>query len=159
MQYYRWHVIVKHLTLLCIQYGKWADDPTFDGFPGDGLNKELIPYLLRFSFASDIKYIDKEMNTTFKVFDGFTLYINDNKNKEEIKNKLLKEIERLESEIKRSEGLLHNQNFISKAPKAKIDLETEKAQRRIAQLEAEVERQKKINELLKKVDALERKLL
>ena len=93
---------------------------------GDGLNKELIPYLLRFSFASDIKYIDKEMNTTFKVFDGFTLYINDNKNKDEIKNKLLKEIERLEGEIKRSEGLLHNQNFISKAPKAKIDLETEK---------------------------------
>ena len=37
--------------------------------------------------------------------------------------------------------------------------EIEKAQRRIAQLEAEVERQKKINELLKKVDALERNLL
>lgn len=25
-----------HKTLLCIQYGKWKDDPTFDGFPGDG---------------------------------------------------------------------------------------------------------------------------
>ena len=30
---------------------------------------------------------------------------------------------------------------------------------KLKQLEAEVERQKKINELLKKVDALERKLL
>ena len=25
-----------HKALLCIQYGKWFDDPTFDGFPGDG---------------------------------------------------------------------------------------------------------------------------
>lgn len=25
-----------HKTLLCIQYGRWFDDPTFDGFPGDG---------------------------------------------------------------------------------------------------------------------------
>ena len=65
----------------------------------------------------------KNSNLSFSISD---IYINDNKNKEEIKNKLLKEIERLESEIKRSEGLLHNQNFISKAPKAKIDLETEK---------------------------------
>lgn len=45
-----------------------------------------------------------------------------------------------------------------KKPKTELN-EIEKAQRRIAQLEAEVERQKKINELLKKVDALERKLL
>lgn len=25
-----------HTTLLCIQYGKWKDDPAFNGFPGDG---------------------------------------------------------------------------------------------------------------------------
>lgn len=25
-----------HKALLCIQYGKWFDDPTFDGFQGDG---------------------------------------------------------------------------------------------------------------------------
>lgn len=25
-----------HKTLLCIQYGKWLDDPTFNGFSGDG---------------------------------------------------------------------------------------------------------------------------
>jgi len=25
-----------HKTLLCMQYGKWLDDPSFGGFPGDG---------------------------------------------------------------------------------------------------------------------------
>ena len=34
--YYKKEDTDAHKTLLCIQYGKWADDPTFDGFPGDG---------------------------------------------------------------------------------------------------------------------------
>lgn len=27
---------ISHRTLLCIQWGKWYDDPTFEGFDGDG---------------------------------------------------------------------------------------------------------------------------
>ncbi|MBR5048783.1 MAG: valine--tRNA ligase [Erysipelotrichaceae bacterium] len=41
-------------------------------------------------------------------------------------DKLLKEQARLEGEIRRSEGMLNNQNFIAKAPKEKIDNEKEK---------------------------------
>ncbi len=37
-----------------------------------------------------------------------------------------KELERLTKEIKRCEGMLNNQNFISKAPEAKVNAEKEK---------------------------------
>ena len=45
---------------------------------------------------------------------------------EEEKAKLEKEIGHLQKEIQRAEGMLNNQNFIAKAPKAKIDQERNK---------------------------------
>ena len=47
-------------------------------------------------------------------------------NKDEILAKLNEQKEHLENEIKRSENLLNNPNFINKAKKEKIDLEKEK---------------------------------
>lgn len=45
---------------------------------------------------------------------------------EEEKTKLEKEIGHLQKEIQRAEGMLKNQNFIAKAPKAKVDQERDK---------------------------------
>ena len=41
-------------------------------------------------------------------------------------NEATKELERLESEIKRSQSMLSNEKFISKAPKEKVDEEKNK---------------------------------
>jgi len=46
--------------------------------------------------------------------------------KEEVIKKLLATKAKLESEIKRSENMLSNQSFISKAPEAKINAEKAK---------------------------------
>ena len=45
---------------------------------------------------------------------------------EKEKERLLKEEKRLISEVKRSNGMLNNQKFLEKAPKAKVDEEKEK---------------------------------
>ena len=42
-------------------------------------------------------------------------------NKEEELLKINKELDKLESEIKRSEGILSNKSFLEKAPEAKVD--------------------------------------
>lgn len=47
-------------------------------------------------------------------------------NLEEEQAKLEKEIDHLRKEIQRAEGMLNNQNFVSKAPKAKVDQERNK---------------------------------
>ena len=47
-------------------------------------------------------------------------------NKEEAMKKLLEKKAKLESELSRSEKMLSNESFISKAPKAKIDAEKQK---------------------------------
>ncbi len=58
--------------------------------------------------------------------------------------KLNSQKEKLEFEVQRSKTILSNENFINKAPQAKIDLEKEKLQNYINQLEAII---KKINEI------------
>lgn len=45
---------------------------------------------------------------------------------EEETKKLSKEVDRLQNEIKRSEGMLNNPGFVNKAPKEKVDAEKEK---------------------------------
>ncbi len=47
-------------------------------------------------------------------------------NKDEEIARLTKELERLEKEIARSEGMLNNPSFVSKAPEAKVALEKQK---------------------------------
>ena len=63
-------------------------------------------------------------------------------NEEEEKAKLMKEQQRLMQEIKRAEGMLSNQNFVSKAPPAKIEEEKKKYENYKAQLAIVSERLK-----------------
>lgn len=55
--------------------------------------------------------------------------------KEEELKKLKLELEKLNSEIQRAEGMLSNENFVAKAPASKIELEKEKLAKFIAQKE------------------------
>lgn len=64
------------------------------------------------------------------------------------KEKLTKEIEHLEKEIKRASGMLSNPNFVSKAPEAKVKQEKEK----LASYQEKLEMTKaQLNEILKKI--------
>ena len=54
------------------------------------------------------------------------LYIEDEISKEELEAKKAKDIAFLKAEIARSEGMLNNPNFVSKAPKEKVELEKNK---------------------------------
>ncbi|UWD34258.1 valine--tRNA ligase [Mesomycoplasma molare] len=69
----------------------------------------------------------EENNVSLLKTDNFEIYINlsiehQNKEKERIRN----EIKTIEFEIQRAENMLKNQNFISKAPKEKVENEEKK---------------------------------
>ena len=82
---------------------------------------DLYPYLTRFAFAKSLKETNEEVkNATSIILPKVSLYIFDGIDKEELKNKLLKEVESIKNEIKRSEGMLNNKNFLDKAPEAKV---------------------------------------
>lgn len=87
----------------------------------------LKDYIGRFCFADEIRFNSNEVNNCFSFeLNKTTLFIQSNVNKDEILAKLNEQKEHLENEIKRSENLLNNPNFINKAKKEKIDLEKEK---------------------------------
>lgn len=67
-------------------------------------------------------------NAVTLVFNDFTLYmpLNDLIDYQKEQNRLEKEIENIESEIKRASNKLSNENFVNKAPKAVVDTEREK---------------------------------
>ncbi len=73
---------------------------------------------------------DKPVSTdnVVVVLDSLTIYIptTDLVDIEEVLNNLLKDKARLESELQRSEKMLSNESFVSKAPAAKIEAEREK---------------------------------
>ena len=108
-------------------------------FPG------FLDYLKRFSF-SDIKLIDSDANEKGEshVYNEAELFIASQIDKSELLAKLDKEIENLQSEIKRCENMLNNPNFISKAPEAKIALEKEKLAKHQENLSVLLEKKKKI---------------
>ena len=90
---------------------------------------DLTDYISRFSFASSLKIVENDVsNSTNIIYKNLTLFIVDNIDKNELKNNLENELQKIESEIKRSEGLLNNENFVNKAPQAKLDLEKNKYQ-------------------------------
>ena len=60
------------------------------------------------------------------VYKNLNLYIEDEISKEELEAKKAKDIAYLQAEIKRSEGMLNNPNFVSKAPQEKVELERNK---------------------------------
>lgn len=107
--------------------------------------KELEKYLSRYSFAKSLTLTKEDVKDGSSIIlDSFTLYIKDSVNKDELKEKLEKDLEKIKSELKRSEGLLGNPNFLNKAPKAKIDLEKSKYESYKAQFD---EISKKLNNL------------
>ncbi len=62
--------------------------------------------------------------------------------KEALREKLLVEKDRLQGEIKRSEGMLSNKNFVDRAPEAKVNEEKEKFEeykRQMALVEKQLE--------------------
>ena len=65
--------------------------------------------------------------------------------KEEEKRKLLAEQEKLNKEIARAEGMLSNQNFVAKAPAAKIQAEKDKLEKFKVQLQIVEERLQQLN--------------
>lgn len=90
----------------------------------------LISYIERFTFASKIELIDKEeANLTSLVINDGIIYIDDDISKDEKLKKLNEQLENINKEIFRSENLLNNEKFLSKAKKEKVDEEKEKYQK------------------------------
>ena len=86
-------------------------------------------YLARFAFAKQL-VIEAEINAlkgdVAFFYSSFDLLIEEAVDKSELLAKLAKEEERLRFEISRSEAMLANERFLSKAPSDKIRLEKEK---------------------------------
>jgi len=84
-------------------------------------------YLARFSFAKEIVVVEKTSSKGMRyAYKDMNLYIEDDISKEELEAKKAKDIAFLKAEIARSEGMLNNANFVSKAPKEKVELERAK---------------------------------
>ena len=94
-------------------------------------------YLERFTFATLIFENDPEVLKAYNIYiyGNIEMAIEQQIDKEELIAKLDKEIAMLKSEVERSEKMLSNPGFVSKAPEAKINLEKEKLAKNKAQLE------------------------
>ena len=88
---------------------------------------ELTKYLARYSFAKSLEEVKNDVKGTSSIIlPNITIFVKDSVDKEEIKAKLTKDLEKIASEIKRSEGMLNNERFLAKAPKDKIESEKQK---------------------------------
>lgn len=93
--------------------------------------KEVFPgfeaYLSKFGFAKEIVIAKKTDSKGMRyAYKDMNLYIEDEISSEELAKKKKKDIAYLKAEIARSENMLNNPNFVSKAPKEKVDLERQK---------------------------------
>ncbi len=94
---------------------------------GENIFKGFEEYLARFSFAKEIILTSKTTSKGMRfAYKKMNLYIEDEISKEELEAKRAKDIAFLKAEIARSEGMLNNPNFVSKAPKEKVELEKNK---------------------------------
>lgn len=94
---------------------------------GENIFKGFEEYLARFSFAKEIILTSKSTSKGMRfAYKKMNLYIEDDISKEELEAKRAKDIAFLKAEIARSEGMLNNPNFVSKAPKEKVELEKNK---------------------------------
>ena len=91
-------------------------------------------YLKRFLFASSVEQNAKLRGDSF-VYEGATLTVEEDVDVETLRANLLKEEEKLVFEVSRSQKMLANPGFIAKAPKEKIDAETEKLNANQAKLD------------------------
>ncbi len=83
-------------------------------------------FLKRFSFASEVRITSSSLQGSVYIYDGYTMSVEEDIDKDALKAKLLDEKEHLLSEISRGEKMLGNENFVKKAPAEKVKLEQEK---------------------------------
>jgi len=100
----------------------------------DALFPKFEDYLTRFTFAKSINILteNKETNGMIYTYPNATMIVNADIDPKEVKERLKKELININNEIKRSEGMLNNPSFLSRAPEIKINLEKEKYQKYLA---------------------------
>ncbi len=99
--------------------------------------KGIEDYLTRFLFAKEIKVLPEGKGDSL-VYNGLTLFLELDIDKDELLASLNKEKEAILFEINRSEKMLSNPGFLAKAPKEKVAIEQEKLEENKAKL-AEIE--------------------
>jgi len=99
---------------------------------------KIQEYLQRFLFAKSVEEKSKLRGDAF-VYEGTTLTIEEDVDVETLRENLLKERERLQSEVLRGEKMLGNPGFLAKAPKEKVAVEQEKLEGNKTKL-AEIEK-------------------
>ncbi len=107
---------------------------------------EFLTYLNRFTF-SEVKVIGNEINNMkgeIKVYNEADLLIVNEAGKDELIARIDKEIEFEQNEIARGEKMLNNPNFISKAPKEKVELERSKLNQHKENLASLIEKKKNL---------------
>lgn len=96
------------------------------------VSSDFAILLNRFTFSEfEIKDDLSTLSGDLFTYNYGSMIISSGVSKEEARDKLEKEIAFEKSEIKRSEGMLNNPNFLAKAPKEKV--ETEKAKLKLHQ--------------------------
>ena len=90
----------------------------------------VSPYLKRFGFVSNLE-ISEENRNDYIYFDSFALAFKDSQDSNE---RILKRIEFLKGEIARSEKMLSNEAFLSKAKPEKVQSEKEKYKKYLDEL-------------------------
>lgn len=109
------------------------------------VSSDFATLLNRFTFSEfEIKDDLSSLSGELFTYNYGSMIIDSGVSKEEAREKLEKEIAFEKSEIKRSEGMLNNPNFLAKAPKEKI--ESEKAKLKLHQ-----DNLKDLEEKLKKI--------
>ena len=93
--------------------------------------KSTTNYLNKFTNPKNLEFLDNDLDAkdySVTVLSMAKIYIptSDLIDREEVIKKLLASKAKLEAELQRSEKMLSNESFISKAPKAKIDAERAK---------------------------------
>ena len=94
-----------------------------DGFE---LDDSLRAILYRMTKLVEIEATDEETIVRPTTFGKVSFIMNEIVDKKAELEKIDKELKRLESEIQRSNGMLSNEKFLSKAPKEKVEEEKEK---------------------------------
>ncbi|MCR4911809.1 MAG: valine--tRNA ligase [Bacilli bacterium] len=110
------------------------------------VSDDFTVYLKRFTF-SNIKYVGEEiinLSGDLISLDYCDILISNDSDKEEIIERIKKDIETEQKEIERCEKMLNNPNFIAKAPQEKIEQEK-------AKLELHKTNLINLNEKLKKI--------
>lgn len=98
--------------------------------------------LTKMAHATVVEKLESEYVERILSFSTIQISLENVVDKEEERKKLIVEIERLESEIKRASMMLSNEKFISKAPAAKVEEEKEKLSKFEAQLQIAKEKLK-----------------